>query len=317
MAIKEEQPNYIGNTPLAVQIMNVQHYEAHRHSAAVEFLHCFSGSATAVIAHETIPLRQGELVAVEHENVHAVYSDEDNLLMSVHLDLTRIPYPWEEIQYVFFSCATRMCRPHQRSAMEQIYDLLIGIAFLYAEKDRYPHSCYQQIANILAQVFIENFCWFSIEELTSEENDKFRGRLNRIITYIQQNYKEKITIAQLAKREYINENYFSQFLKRTPFHSFTLMVQYVRCYEAEKLLLDTNLSVQEISDCCGFSSKKYFHKYFKHYWQTSPLQHKKWHQRYALNANVFKVYRPEEILPTIKTYLSERHVTKILHLSLH
>ncbi len=266
-----------------------------------------------IIDHERSTLNAGELVTVEHQNVHCLESTEDNLFLSVHIDLKETKFDWETIQYYYFSCSTRYCFPHQQKAMAQIIDILLSAAYMRASKKfEVSPADWRKICDALIKLLIDHFLWFAVEDLTSEENKKFRERLIDILTYTQKHYKEKITIKQLAQMEYINENYLSQFLKRTSFHSFTLMLNYVRCFEAQKMLLNTDKSIQEISDACGFSSKKYFHKHFKFYWNTTPLQLRKWYQEYTLRRFTDLQDQTEDCAAFLQEYITALHMKRAL-----
>lgn len=305
------QPKFLANTPIAIEIYSAEQLSPHCHPHSIEFLYCLLGSGFFIMDHERSTLSAGELVTVEHQNIHCLEAKGENLFLSIHIDLKKTKFDWETIQYYYFSCATRYCFPHQRRAMEQIIDLMLSAAYVYgAQPSEASATDWRSVCDALIELLVNHFLWFAVEDLTSEENRKFRERLIDILTYTQQHYKDKITIKQLAQMEYINENYLSQFLKRTSFHSFTLMLNYVRCFEAQKLLLNTDKSIQEISDECGFSSKKYFHKHFKYYWNTTPLQLRKWYEAYISQHPTNACDKTMESGAYLKEYITKLHIAR-------
>ncbi len=312
MYTKNERLRYIAGTPVNIAIANIRNYNLHCHENAMEFAYCLSGSAVFNIAHEHMILNEGEVVLIEHENFHSIQADSDNIILLFHIDIKNCIYPWEKIKYMYFSCATKLCKPHHIPHLQKIYEALLTASYIYASRDTHFTESYNKIANILLDLVVNYFTWFSIETFTSEDSKKFKNRLDRILSYVQKHYNEKITLSQIAQNEYINENYFSQFLKRTSFHSFTKMLNYIRCFEAEKLLLKTDLPIQEISDICGFSSKKYLHKYFKEFWKTTPFQHRKKSHENSLIQNDFYYFSPEESLPLIEKKICEYLKSKLL-----
>lgn len=50
------------------------------------------------------------------------------------------------------------------------------------------------------------------------------------------------------------------------------LITKLRCEQARKLLLTTDISVVEVAYQCGFSSGNYFAKVFKHYFCCSPTE---------------------------------------------
>lgn len=311
MYIKNKTPDYITGTPVAVRILSVKRCVPHYHADALEFVYCLSGSADFTISHEHMQLHKGELVLIEHENVHSISSSDGALLLQIHIDINRCGHDPEAVRYMYFSCASELCKPHQADQFQNIRETLLAIAYLYTQTHEQDIRIYKKIACRLVNVLIKHFTWFTIEGFTPEENETFRERLARILTYIQKHFKDRITLSMIAHNEYINENYFSQFIKRTSFHSFTQMVNYIRCFEAENLLLTTDMSVQDISDACGFSSKKYFHKYFKFFWETTPLQHRITILKKAELPDETYILSPSEALPLIEHEICENLIWKL------
>lgn len=317
MPVKDITPTYIHGTPISIELVNIRHICPHRHCDSIEILYCLRGTLTMTIAHEELCLAPGEIVTVDHDDIHYVTANTDNAVIILHINMKDINRNWQDIQYIFFSCATALCKPHQQKPMHDIYDIILTLAYTYysqinsANENRQKEIRHMSIR--LVNLLLEKFSWFSVEGFTAEENEKYRSRLNDISAYLQQNYQNKITIPQVAQKIHIDENYLSQFLKRTSFISFTSMVNYIRSYEAEKLLLFTGKSIHEISDLCGFSSVKYFHKYFKIVYSTTPLQHRiKYLNIAAIPQNICS-YETTESLKMIKDEIIRRYIDENTH----
>ena len=58
------------------------------------------------------------------------------------------------------------------------------------------------------------------------------------------------------------------------------MVNYIRCWHAEDLLLTTDMPNAEISYACGFSDPKYFYAAFKDLWGCTPSEHRQQYEEY-------------------------------------
>ena len=74
----------------------------------------------------------------------------------------------------------------------------------------------------------------SSEELATQR--KRNDRLNRIITYVEEHYAEKITLSDFAKKEGVTMNYLSHFVKDSLNQSFQSYVNLVRYHAACKLI---------------------------------------------------------------------------------
>lgn len=67
--------------------------------------------------------------------------------------------------------------------------------------------------------------------------------------------------------------------------SFQDFINLTRAEESVKLLLDTEMTISEISEEVGFSHTRYYNKHFKRHYKMTPLQYRK---KYKLDDEKFK-----------------------------
>ncbi len=105
--------------------------------------------------------------------------------------------------------------------------------------------------------------------------DKRVEEIKKVITYIMDNYKEKIYIRDLASLVNMNEQYFCRFFKKAIGHSPIEYANEYRIKQSMNLLKETDLPVTEICLECGFHNLGNFLKKFRRYTQTTPLKYRK------------------------------------------
>lgn len=105
-------------------------------------------------------------------------------------------------------------------------------------------------------------------------NKKVEG-IKKALTYIKENYKEKIYIADLASLLNMNEQYFCRYFKKALDHSPIEYINKYRIKQALSLLEKTDLSVMEICLECGYNNLGNFLREFRKYTNTTPLQYRK------------------------------------------
>ena len=99
-------------------------------------------------------------------------------------------------------------------------------------------------------------------------------RTRSISQYIEQHAGEKLLLSDIAARENLSLYYLSHLFKETfgmPFQTYLLKI---RCENARRLLLLTDLSLLDICISCGFSDPKYFNKGFRQQYQLSPKEYR-------------------------------------------
>ncbi len=95
-------------------------------------------------------------------------------------------------------------------------------------------------------------------------------KLGSVIAYIDESYCNDISIATLAERFDLSPNYLSALLKKRLGMKFTDYLTSLRLSRAKQLLMDTNLSISEITAEVGYFSQSYFTKIFISKEQCTP-----------------------------------------------
>lgn len=140
---------------------------------------------------------------------------------------------------------------------DQLVDLLLRTACAYLKNGGVNH--FEVIANATA-VLGKLYSWLDWE---LEENHDTSGkelqknRVQRLISYIDENYRQKITLAMLAEKEGLSTTYLSHFFRKNFGMSFQEYLKNQRLEKALVLLHDQNISMVDICMNCGFSDRRY------------------------------------------------------------
>lgn len=88
--------------------------------------------------------------------------------------------------------------------------------------------------------------------------------------YIILHYNEPISLKTLAHKVFLSEEYFSRLFKKETGQTFTDYLMSIRMDRAYKLLLNSNLNINEIAEMVGIPNPSYFSSQFKKYYKISP-----------------------------------------------
>lgn len=98
------------------------------------------------------------------------------------------------------------------------------------------------------------------------------------LQYIRAHFEEKLSLEDVAKRFYINAQYFSRVFKRETGITFTEYIASLRIQAACNLLTATNYPAYRIANECGFSDPSYFNRVFLRYMEMTPQKYRRLHQ---------------------------------------
>lgn len=110
---------------------------------------------------------------------------------------------------------------------------------------------------------------------TEKNLDKRVESIKTVLTYIKENYQEKIYICDLAGQVNLNEQYFCRLFKKAIGRSPMEYINEYRIKQTRRLLEETNLPVTEICLECGYNNLGNFLREFRKYTGTTPLQYRK------------------------------------------
>lgn len=104
---------------------------------------------------------------------------------------------------------------------------------------------------------------------------KDNDRMNEIYSYIRANFKEHISLDEIADEVNMTVPAFCRYFKKISRKTFTKFVNEYRVVHASKLLAETSLQITEVSFESGFNNFSHFNKSFKEFTGKSPSAYRK------------------------------------------
>ncbi|MGG1513852.1 response regulator [Paenibacillus oryzisoli] len=108
---------------------------------------------------------------------------------------------------------------------------------------------------------------------TEEKN--YSAPVRQAMQYVEEHLQEPLGMSEAASHIHLNPSYFSALFKEQTGITFSEYVTRSRIQKAKELLLQTRLTIADISEQVGYQTSKYFIKLFKEYEGTSPNQYRK------------------------------------------
>lgn len=276
--INEESVKFIENTPAGFRVYSVRKYAPHYHKNALELLFVLKGQVQLHSSYDSFTLAKGDFTVINNEDVHCIMGDEENLVVSIYLDLETLSEKNEYIGYLYFICESFNVNSEQKKYTAEMRKLMTEVLLEAVKKDVDAdkiNDYTERIINILMTKF-DLVHYHDGSEIPQNQMERYY----RIIREVELRYGEKLSIEELANKEYIGKNYISQFWKKITGMNFTEYLNSRRIEKAESMLFTTGKSIYEISLCCGFSDSKYIYKNFKKWYGKTPAEHKKQYEKY-------------------------------------
>lgn len=100
--------------------------------------------------------------------------------------------------------------------------------------------------------------------------EKFRPPMLAVLDYIDTHLCEQIKLSDICSCAGYKTAWFSKIFHEIIGFTVTDYINFIRARKARRLLVNTSMSMNEISEACGFSSAIYFDRVFKRHTGCSP-----------------------------------------------
>lgn len=242
-----------------------------------EVVYVTSGCINITINHKTFIGNPGDIFIINSGEIHEIYGSGTPLQYSAFVfDFDMLSFRKDDYAQQSFIepvLKGRMQFFNGVKKSEKAFAMLQYINEINTQKN----GCYM----LCTKTALLQFLAFLIEEnqmvLTQNpsSNDKNQQLLKSILAYINENFREKIPLAEIAKHFHMSHKYFCRFFKKSFNKTFVEYLNDVRIENAISLLHEKNISVTEAAISCGFDNMSYFTHTFKKKMGCTPSQYKK------------------------------------------
>ncbi len=282
------QIEWIEGTPLAVEIQKIYFVSPHTHEDVVEITMCLSGEIEFSYCFEEFTLREGEFLLVD-KDVHFL-SSKGGVSVSFYFDLKHFEEKYPHITSLMFVCehTAESKIPYNTERHKQLkLTLLALLSYILGENENeknYKERIISAAEKILVTI-MNNFDIIFYYKPERYIKSEMLVRYQMAIKYMYDNYWKKITLGDLADYCGISEIYMSEFLNKMTI-GFRAILGYVRTAKSEGFLMNTDLTLTEVSERCGFSDTKYYYAAFKKWYGCTPGEFRKKYKKEMGKENI-------------------------------
>jgi AraC-like DNA-binding protein len=126
-------------------------------------------------------------------------------------------------------------------------------------------SILDDLAKSEGQKMLSNSC---VEKVDFQNSDKIK----KVYEYIQENFNRTITLNEISELINMSPVSFNRFIKKRTGQTFITYINRTRISFAARWLLETDLSIGEISFMCGFNNIANFNRLFKKEKKCTPKE---------------------------------------------
>ena len=221
----------------------------------------------------------GDMYLLNPKELHELSSDGDGAyVLALQLSPERLNFyiPWKK-NFRFSTVSLREHLAAPASLYQIFQSFMIELAWCYFSGGPHLQRDCHDFLHMLIYVLDRHIPTklLSDEQIQSIERSNYR--IAKIIDYVEQNFRQKLLLSEIARTQGLSMSYLSHFFKDTLHITFQEYLNKQRFEYACGLLRTTDKSLPEISNLSGFSDVRYFIRLCEHNYGCSPQEYRSAH----------------------------------------
>lgn len=271
----QETVNFKANTNIRLYANeDCEHYPSHWH-APLEIIMPLQNPYRVTCCNTLFTLEEGDILLINPGIIHSMEADVGKRLI-FQADFTLLHGIKElEATLSIISPAILITAQDSPQTHEQIQNLMLEISDEYfADAPLSEAAIYSKLIEIFVLIgrsYSPNANCFNNSNSKQRE---YTERFMYICDYINEHYSEDLNLDDVADISGFSKYHFSRLFKQFTNISFYKYLNKKRIENAEKLLIDKELSITEVALRCGFSSLSAFIRMFKIIKDCTPTEFK-------------------------------------------
>ena len=260
------------NLPFDVALHNVNYVPSHWHNS-IEIIFVLQGKLEVHVNQTKYQLGEGDILLINRCHVHEVIGLDMNMIATFLIPAAFLKEKLANANEIGFDCYSGAVGKERRQGLERIrYYLADMVKLKYKNDEGYELDLHIRMLEVFSILMKQ----FRLDSPEGAMNEKYMDRMLRIITYIDEHYKEPVTLQTIAAREYLSVPYLSKFFGENIGMNFQSYLTSIRLkHTVEELLHNGETSIADIALQHGFPNAKSFYAAFKSRYSMTPNEYRK------------------------------------------
>lgn len=238
----------------------------------IELIYVIKGELQVKINGEDYHLSTSEIILINSNEFHSFQSNQDNLFVIIHFNYDELTSLLSQRNLMFSrdSLNQNFINHEIRVAIEELLTVYmkqdIGSQMEFLEK------AYKLSAIFTSKLLKQN------SQLHVDTNLSLKGqddRLADILDFIQSNFREPLSLDEVAGLYFLSSPYLSKFFKKQTGKTFSQYLNEVRLAHAVNELANTDKPITRIALDNGFPNLSAFNRVFNEQYQIKPVDYRK------------------------------------------
>lgn len=234
--------------PMRLYCYRLTELKAHWHSG-IEIILILKGDCSVIVNDQIVNMKEDDIILINDNTVHELKSEKGCNLIALLIDTNKIDDIPDKLQFDLNSTTT--ANKNRFYKIKRIIAELVKINSSESSENEFFNR------SVIYDILYELSKNFKSSDL-SVQSSKYIERLNEILKYIEDHYKEGLSFNQIAEAHHFSVPYLSSFFKRYLGVNFQTYYNDFRLERAVNQLLHTDCSIEQIAADNGYPNPRAF-----------------------------------------------------------
>lgn len=237
---------------------------------SIELVYMIEGSILVSYEKHKREIGPGEFAVVNSRVIHSVLSSKNQaLVLQIPKEVLRKYVP--DVDDYMFEIVPHPSSEEEQARQERVKSIFVEMQTIYNLRPKGYLLKFNSLLYDLLFTLIHSYS-HKIVRNDFDKKSKYLERLNEIMAYLKNHYKERIALSELARQFGYSPDYLARFFKK---QTGMTMNEYLYAYRITKVyqeLLNTDKSIQEIFEENGCTNYRVAMREFRKYYGCTPKQ---------------------------------------------
>lgn len=257
---------------ISISVMNGKDVLDHAHKD-IELIYVIEGSIEVKVKSNIFTLNSSDFIIINSNELHSFHSGENSLIVIIHFNYLQIRSILQQ-ENLFFQCISL---ENTGAANQQMKAVIEEVLSVYLKESNFSIAEYWgrvlKLISIIQLNYLRDRKHQEIKPVQSEE--MANERVMEILEYVENNFREPLTLEEVASTQFITVPYLSKFFKKQTGKTFLQYLNKVRLAHAVNELINTKKSITRIALDNGFPNLVAFNRVFNDKFKVKPADYRK------------------------------------------
>lgn len=245
----------------------------HWHNS-LEIIALGEGCMEVGVADDIYQCHSGDIMIIDSGAIHYTQVLEPSVIYAIQIPYQIMQAHIPNYEYVCFRSSQGSIFFPRGAEADSIKNLIIQYNEIEAEKPLgYSLRCSSILYELIYRLYTCHL--IEIDKNLKGKNEWHMNRIKQVISYVNQNYMNPISLSEAADLLSLNPEYFCRYFKKYTGYTFLDYVNATRLTHIANELKNTSASITELTEKHGFTNYKLFLKMFRKTYGCTPIEYKR------------------------------------------